>query len=404
MVEQTLFRSVDVGVFVAALTDRLRGAGIAVGLSSSRRLAESLAVCPATDPTTMYWVTRACLVNDPHQIERFDAVFEAVFAGDGLPIRPKERNFERPPPAPTATGKLLRNSAPTDGMAEAAGRFDTSFRPEIGETSHEVDDESDREQTEIPEIFPAAVAALADEPFDRLSDEDLDCIGVWLEQQMSAFPLRRSRRRQPARSGSIDMRRTIAAARSTAGEPVLLAASRPRLKPRRVVMVGDVSGSMESFTRIYLHLMRALVVKGNAEVFTFSTQLRRVTVQLRDRDPQAAIDRLSSEVTDRFSGTRIATSLADLAQSPVWANSVRGATVLISSDGWDTDEPEHLARAMRRLARLSYRIVWVNPRSAADGFAPSAGGMAAALPWVDAFFSGHSLRSIQHVIEEIALG
>lgn len=167
-------------------------------------------------------------------------------------------------------------------------------------------------------------------------------------------------------------------------------------------MISDVSGSMESFARIYLHLMRALVMKANAEVFTFSTSLRRVTVQLRDRDPQAAIDRMSNEVTDRFGGTRIAASLNELLASPVWSCRLRGAVVVITSDGWESDEPAALDHAMQRLARFAHRLVWINPRAGDRDFTPSTQGMAAALPHVDSFHSGHSLGAMRDVIAALS--
>ncbi len=400
MTTQTLFRGVDAAVFVAALSDRLRMVGVDVGLSATHRFAECLAVIRPTDSSSMYWTARTCLVSDPSQIERFDAVFEAVFDGDGLPIRPKERNT--PKPTPNTRGTLLRHSGPTDGLAEAQGRFTTEFRPMVGEDDPSDSAVNDESVTELPEMFPAELSALADEPFASLSRADLDQIGGWLAESISRFPNKPTRRFRSAHSGSVDLRRTVAASRATVAEPIRMMRRRQRLAPRRVVMVGDVSGSMQSFTRIYLHLMRALVVKGDAEVFTFATSLRRVTVQLRDRDPQAAIDRMSDEVEDRFSGTRIAESLKELLASPVWSCRLRGAVVLIASDGWEAGDPAELERAMRRLNRFADRIIWINPRSAEDDYQPSTAGMSAALPFVDTFLSGHSLRSMRQVIDALA--
>lgn len=393
-----LFRSVDVAVFASAFAARLRYVGIDVGLAATHRFAAALEVCPPADNATVYWVARTCFVSDPNQLARFDALFALVFDGDGLPIRPKERQVARA--VPTTTGTLLKQSAPVNGLAEAQGRFTTDFRPSVVDG----DDASDEEpaETVLPEVFPAELAALAGEPFDTLSRADLDTIGAWLESAMRSFPTRRSRRYQPTKKhGAVDLRRTMLAARATFGEPVRVARRAQRTKPRRVVMVGDVSGSMQSFTRIYLHLMRALVVKSDAEVFTFATSLRRVTVQLRDRDPQAAIDRLSDEVSDRFSGTRIASSLHELLASSVWSSRVRGSVVVIASDGWEVADPAELERAMRRLNRLAHRVVWVNPRAGAADFEPLAAGMASALPHVDTFLSGHSLRTLRQVVTEL---
>ena len=131
-------------------------------------------------------------------------------------------------------------------------------------------------------------------------------------------------------------------------------------------------------------------------------ELTRITTALKQDDVQDAIAEASEMVDDRFSGTRIATSFTTMIANPTWSTSVRGAVVLIASDGWDTDQPEELARVMARLERLSHRIVWVNPRASADDFEPLVGGMAAALPHCATMLSGHNLRALREVI--LALG
>ena len=255
----------------------------------------------------------------------------------------------------------------------------------------------------LPELLPSAIAKMADTPFDQLNAEDLTILGTWLEQVLVDYPQRLSRRLQASAKGRrVDLRATLLAARATAGEPMRLYRREPRRKPRGLVVVADVSGSMESFTRIYLHLMRSLVIGGNAEVFTFATSLRRVTVALRDKDPAVAIDRMTDEVQDRFSGTRIAGSLKQLLSSPVWSSTVRGSVVLIASDGWDIDAPADLARRMRHLRRLAHRIIWINPRAALSDYEPLVGGMEAALPHVDDFCSGHSLNAMRQVLAALA--
>ena len=391
-----LFRGVDLAVFVSALAAKLRAAGVVVGLTSVNRCALALRACPPSDTATLYWVTRSCLVHHRDDIELFDRVFTAVFDSVGLPIAPWERSAGRAPA--TMSGTVLRHSGPTDGLELARGRVDTGRAPEIIDDA----DDGSPDDPEIHEQFPAALAALADEPFDQLSPDDLELVGRWLESAALRFPTRRSRRSRRAKRGAVDLRRTVASARATGGEPMRLAHRAQRQRTRDVVMVTDVSGSMESFARIYLHLMRSLVVRGRAEVFTFATSLRRVTVPLREGEPQAAIDRLSHEVSDRFSGTRIARSIHELTRSPVWSHSVRGATVIIASDGWDTDPPEQLAAEMARLARLAHRVIWINPRSGAIDYEPAVRGMAAALPSVDVLVSGHSLAAMRTVIEAIA--
>jgi len=395
----TLFRSVDVAVFVSALTAKLRAADVDVCLTSTDRLGQALNACPPSTTSSLYWLTRTCLIHDREDFAVFDQVFAAVFDSDGLPIAPWDRTMGRV--TAKMTGTVLHHSGPVDGFSIASGRVDSGRTPEVVEND---DDEAEDEpaESEVHERFPAALAEFVDTPFDQLSLAELDLLGEWLADAVTHFPQRRSRRFERATHGAVDLRRTLAAARATGGEPVRLARRRPRLRPRRVVMVADVSGSMESFTRIYLHLMRALVLTEHAEVFTFATSMRRVTAQLRDRDAHAAIDRLSDEVADRFGGTRISASLGALTRSPVWSHAVRGSTVLIASDGWDTDPAEQLSAEMTRLRRMAHRIIWVNPRSAGADYEPLVAGMAAALPHTDAFLSGHSLRAMRRVVDELA--
>lgn len=388
-------------VFVSSFAQKLRDAGLAVDFGSVSRCADAIRTCPPSTTRQMYWVSRSCLVHDVDDFAVFDAVFAAVFDNEGLPIAPWDR--DKPKGTVKMTGTMVRQSAPTNGFAIASQRMAVAQRPET-ESESVVDDPPDTD-TELPELLPAELAHLADEPFDRLDNEDLDLIGTWMQEALRHFPLRPGRRWTAAnRSTSVDMRRTIRRALATGAEPVRLARRRTKPRRRRVVMIADVSGSMESFARIYLHLMRGLVVHGDAEVFVFSTTPQRVTVSLRHGDPQAAIDKMTDDVADRFSGTRIAQSLHALIASATWSPMLRGSTVIVASDGWDTDAPEELGRQMERLARLTHRIIWVNPRAAAASFAPLAGGMAAALPHVDDFFSGHSLNGMRDVIRALSPG
>ena len=173
------------------------------------------------------------------------------------------------------------------------------------------------------------------------------------------------------------------------------------MRPRPVVAIVDLSGSMEPFARGYLHVMRALAVAGRAEVFAFATRLTRLTASLRHHSTLDAIERASDAVGDRFGGTRLASSLGELLHDPAWNAHLRGGVVLIVSDGADTDDPADLARRLARLSRLAHRLVWVNPRLAADGYRPLVGGMAAALPFCDALLPGDSLRAIDEVVAAI---
>lgn len=177
-----------------------------------------------------------------------------------------------------------------------------------------------------------------------------------------------------------------------------LSCDRARMKPRPVVVLLDVSGSMEAYARIYLHLIRPLAVARQAEVFAFATELSRVTPALRRRTTAEVIEHMNDSVGDRFSGTKLATGLSTLLRHRTWSTTTRGAVVLICSDGWDADEPEALERAMSRLSLRAHRIVWVNPRAAAPGFEPLTQGMATARPYCDVFLAGNTARSMTEVV------
>ncbi len=402
-----LFRGVDVATFAATLAQRLRVAGVDVGPVEANRLASALAVERPRELDTLYWTARVTLLHRRTDIAPFDEVFAAVFGGLGLPIAPWERDEGRGMVATKNEGSVVRRSVPTDGLAALAARI-TTTRPEITE-DEAVEDEDDTvldDPTTLPELLPADLTELADRPFDQLDAEQLDRIGRWLAAAVVDLPDRRSRRRSSAANGSVDLRRTLARSRST-GEVMTLARRRPRREPRPLVMLADVSGSMESFTRIYLHLLRAFAQRpeiAGFEAFVFSTELHRVTVALRQRDASEVVDRLSAEATDRFGGTRIATNLGRLLAGTRWSNTVRGATVVIVSDGWDADPAGMLDRRMARLHRMAHRVVWVNPRAGHEDWQPEVAGMAAAMPHIDELCSGHSLRAIGRVIEAIGTG
>jgi uncharacterized protein with von Willebrand factor type A (vWA) domain len=158
---------------------------------------------------------------------------------------------------------------------------------------------------------------------------------------------------------------------------------------------------MEPYSRAFVQFLHGSVVAGNAEAFVFATRLTRLTRALSTRQPQVAIDRAAASAPDWAGGTRIGEALREFNHDHGRRGMARGAVVVIVSDGWERDSPELVRREMERLRRLAYRIVWVNPRKASAGFAPLAGGMAAALPHCDAFHSGHSLNALHAVADAI---
>jgi uncharacterized protein len=198
------------------------------------------------------------------------------------------------------------------------------------------------------------------------------------------------------------MRRTLRGSLRTAGDPIRLARRRRRVVPRRIVMLCDISGSMEPYARAYLQFLTCAAGAGpNAEAFVFATRLTRITRALRTRSPAQAIQRAAAAAPDWSSGTRIGDALREFNDRHGRRGMARGAIVVIISDGWERGDPSLVGREMARLARLAHRIVWVNPRVSARGFSPRAGGMAAALEHCDALVSGHSLDALEEVADAI---
>ena len=204
------------------------------------------------------------------------------------------------------------------------------------------------------------------------------------------------------------MRRTLRGSLRTGGDPIRLARRRRRVVRRRMVMLCDISGSMEPYARAYLQFLTSAAGspgragERSAEAFVFATRLTRVTRALQSRSPERAIQRAAAAAPDWSSGTRIGDALKEFNDRHGRRGMARGAVIVILSDGWERGAPEQVGRQMERLARLAHRIVWVNPRVAASGFHPRAGGMAAALPYCDALVSGHSLRALEEVATAIS--
>jgi hypothetical protein len=171
-------------------------------------------------------------------------------------------------------------------------------------------------------------------------------------------------------------------------------------KRRRVLMLCDVSQSMQAQATAYFHLMRALALVANAEVFAFATGLTRLTAVLSHKSAAVAIEQATAKVTDRFGGTRIASNLRALLSSH-HGNLARGAIVIIASDGWDSDPAEELAAQMARLRHRAHRVIWINPRVSAPGFEPRVSTMAAALPHCHELLPADTFRSLQQVIDVI---
>jgi uncharacterized protein with von Willebrand factor type A (vWA) domain len=361
-----------------------------VDLTASETFSRALEALPPTDRQRLYWSARTTLVRDPRDIPAYDAVFAASFADAILPVDPHARRR----PGQIAEGDDANAAIPAAGSTEQdGGGLPWLTLPTVTGSASESTTE-----LMVPERLPSRLEGLFDIPFDELDSTDLAAVGAWLEEAREQWPRRRSRRLVRRSSGRhVDLRATLARSRRTGWEPTELVRKGPLDKPRRLVMVCDVSQSMQAFTATYLHLMRAATLSANAEVFAFATSLTRLTPVLAHRDVAVAMAQAADLVTDRFGGTRIASNLRVLLRSR-HAGALRGAVVIIASDGWDSDDPAELAAMMARLRRRAYRVIWMNPRAAAEDYEPLAGAMAAALPYCDELLPGHTLRALGEVV------
>jgi uncharacterized protein with von Willebrand factor type A (vWA) domain len=239
---------------------------------------------------------------------------------------------------------------------------------------------------------------LAAKAFGACTADELESLRVLIAAFRLEPPLRRTRRTRAHPVGrEPDLRATLRAAQRTGGDPVRQYRRRRRTRPRRVVLIADVSHSMEAYGRAYLYLLHGAVRSIGAEAFVFATQLHRLTRPLAIQHPAHALARAMASAPDWSGGTRIGQAIKTFNDAHARRGVGRGAVVVIVSDGWEAGDTALLAREMERLSRLAHRIVWVNPRKQQDDYQPLVGGMAAALPWVDEFVSGHSLRALDDV-------
>jgi uncharacterized protein with von Willebrand factor type A (vWA) domain len=368
---------------VTAFGARLREAGVPVTADRSARLTEALALTRPYSRRRLYHTARAVLVSEHAQLKTFDRVFGEVF-GSATPKPPVDESSSEAAPPDQRQARAKDGAGGTPGGAS----------PAPGE-------HGERDATVPVPVAASDEERLRGKRFDALEPHELAQLYVLMSRLKVATPPRRTRRAEAHRRGErTDLRRTLRSSLRTGGDPIRLAHKRRRVVRRRLVLLCDISGSMEPYARAYLQFV--VCAGRGAEAFVFATRLTRITRALATRSPGRAIQRAAAAAPDWSSGTRIGEALHAFNARHGRRGMARGAVIVILSDGWERGEPEVVAREMARLARLAYRIVWVNPRVSAAGFAPKAGGMAAALPYLDALVSGHSLDALGEVVDAIA--
>ncbi|HET9841810.1 MAG TPA: VWA domain-containing protein [Nocardioides sp.] len=391
----SLLAGVDRATFATALGDRLRRAGVPVTVRSMTTFVDGLASRFPVTRDELYWAARLTLVARHDELADFDRVFDAAFREAVLPLDPNARR-QSPEVPPSADEALASVALPAAGDETSSGLpWHTLPRTDTSEPDEPVG-------RPLPDPLPSAVARVADTPLDELDPLELALLERWLAASADRWPTRRSRRTRVHVSGRrLALRETMAASRRTGWEPVELRYRRQVRRPLTVTLLVDVSQSMQAWSSAYLHLMRAFARTRRAETFAFSTSLTRLTPALSHRSAAVAVAQASAEVVDRYGGTHLASSLAELLASR-HGSAVRGGVLVIASDGWDADPPELMAATMAKAARRARRVVWLNPRASAEGFEPLVGSMAAALPYCDAFLPADRLRALPAVLDAIA--
>ena len=361
---------------LSVLAARLRVEGVRVGLDELLAGHRALAAVDASSRTESFFALRLAMCSRVEDLPVFADAFDAVFGTgwhDALDLIP-----------PAARAMLPRIGDP--GADPSPGAEPVASKP-------------------VPAAW-SPVELLRTKDFAALSDLELAQAQRMLARLARRGPRRLSRRARPSRrrGDRHDLRATIRASLRYGGEPVERRWRRPTLRQRPVVLVCDVSGSMEPYARMLLTYLQACVAaRRRVEAFAFGTRLTRITRELRGRDPDRALRRATEAVEDFSGGTRIGASLGTLNREH-GRRVGRGAVVVVLSDGWDRGDPELLADEMRRLRRCAHRVIWLNPLKAHEDYEPLTRGMSAALPHADHFLAGNSVASLEELAELLESG
>jgi uncharacterized protein with von Willebrand factor type A (vWA) domain len=371
---------------VAAGFDRaLLAHGVAAGTRRAQTFAEVLRALPPDSTQATYRRARAAMLPSIDHVNAFDAAFLEFFGslGDAGALSRLVRTVDAPPRrAPHDRPK--RESIPPPSERPAEGRL------------------AERAPTQW--IVASSEHRLADKAFEDFDDDERAAMLRLIARVRVAAEYRTSRRRRlHAHGDRFDFRATLRGAARTAGELVRRRATRRRQRLRPLVFLLDVSGSMEPFARALLQYARVTAIARPAvRAFAFATRLTDLTPLLRSAGDERVMAAIAAAVHDYGGGTRIGAALHAFNDRYAQRGAARGGTVVILSDGWERDDPVLVGVEMARLRRLARRIVWVNPHKRHAAYEPLARGMAAALPYLDAFLSGHSLRTLDAVADAIS--
>ena len=356
----------------------LRAAEIDVPIGQVNTFVEALGALGIGERDSVYWAGRATLVRQPEDAAVYDRAFAVFWEGR------------------------------SGGLLTAAGAEPLAITLATDDEGDDDSSDGDEEPAgPVLQVRYSRTEVLRAKDFAACTDEELEDIHRLMSRLRWIGATRRSRRLVPTKRarGRPDLGRTVRRALSTGGEPIRRLYREHDDRPRRLVLLVDVSGSMEPYARALLRFAHAAVAgRVRVEAFTIGTRLTRVTRELSSRDPDASLLAAAGAVADWSGGTRLGDTMRDFNDEWGVRGLARGAVVVVLSDGWDRGEPELLAEQMQRLSRVTYRLIWVNPLKHTPGYAPLARGMAAALPYVDEFVEGHNFESLEQLATVVSAG
>ncbi|MGH3520562.1 MAG: vWA domain-containing protein [Haloechinothrix sp.] len=355
-------------VGLVAFTSALAAEGLRIGADRTAAFLAAVEQIDLADVDQMYWAGRVTLCAEPDEIDHYNKVFADWFGATATRTQHAVPRRRQPRIATlTPTGQ-----EPGEGDAKAqamrVGASDTEVL-----RSKDIGDLGAAEREHLRQIL----ALLRPDP-----------------------PMRRSLRLRPARRGGLDPHRTVRAMLTSGGEPMRLAHRGHGKRPRKVVLLVDVSGSMTPYADALLRFAHAVVRRtpGSVEAFTLGTRLTRVSRQLRERDPERALAAAARAVPDFAGGTRLGETLRAFLDRWGQRGAARQAVVVLFSDGWERGDPTLLGAQVERLRRLAHAVFWVNPHAGRAGYAPVQSGIAVALPHLDKLLAGHSLTTLEELL------
>ncbi|WP_130348563.1 VWA domain-containing protein [Herbihabitans rhizosphaerae] len=361
----------DVLPALVGFTRALADAGLPASTHRTAAYLRAVEHVDVADPVQLYWAGRLTLCADPDDLPRYDEAFASWFTAGPPPASrgPRRRVDHVARTASLVPGEPGEGAGDTPSIRGAASETEILRARDLGELSA-------AERAQLREL----IATLRIEP-----------------------PRRASLRRRPATRGTLDPARTLRAMLERGGEPARLARRRRVPRPRRTVLLVDVSGSMSPYADPLVRFAHALLRRtpGAVEVFTLGTRLTRITRQLRARDPEHALTAAARAVPDFAGGTRLGETMRAFLDRWGQRGVARQAVVVIFSDGWERGDPALLGESMARLRRLAHAVLWVNPHAGRGGYAPVQSGIAIALPHIDKLLAGHSLSTLESLLAEI---